>query len=145
SANNTFETTSFANPTNSLTINRGNASDSMTISAIPDFTRSLAIGTLANLFGAISISGDVSLASDSSLNAFASSDINLGANISLASGAMTLNTGGAIIQSSATVSVGGTLTVQAGAGKAATFTTPGNQATQLVIPSGVSCIVNGSF
>ena len=34
----TFETTDFTNPTGSLTINRGNAADTLTINALPDFS-----------------------------------------------------------------------------------------------------------
>ena len=37
SNNDTFESTTFADPTGSLTINRGNATDTMTMSDLPDF------------------------------------------------------------------------------------------------------------
>src|SRR5262249_35083571 len=50
STNNSFEKTIFANPINSLTVNAGNGNDSMTIAALPDFDRSLTIGTSASAF-----------------------------------------------------------------------------------------------
>jgi CSLREA domain-containing protein len=41
----TFETTDFAEPGNSLTINRGDATDTLTVNALPDFHKSLMIGS----------------------------------------------------------------------------------------------------
>jgi hypothetical protein len=75
SSNSTFETTTFINPTGSLTINRGNAADTLTINALPDFTASLAIGSSANPVGTITVAGAISLAADKSLAAYASGTI----------------------------------------------------------------------
>src|SRR5688572_44659 len=41
STNGTFDTTTFANPSGSLTINRGVASDTLTLNALPDFDAGL--------------------------------------------------------------------------------------------------------
>src|SRR2546421_5706306 len=38
SSNGTFASTTFTNPTGSLTINRGNPADTITVNALPDFT-----------------------------------------------------------------------------------------------------------
>src|SRR6185369_4652247 len=56
---------------------RGNASDSITVSAMPDFTRSLTIGASTAPFGPMTISGAITLASGSNIAAFGSSSINL--------------------------------------------------------------------
>ena len=64
SANGTFDTTSFPNPIGSLTINRGNASDKLTINALPDFTASLTIGSAANPLSTITLAGAMTLASN---------------------------------------------------------------------------------
>jgi autotransporter-associated beta strand protein len=50
SANGTFELTQFANPTGSLTVNRGNAADTLTIDALPDFSAALTVGAGATPF-----------------------------------------------------------------------------------------------
>jgi hypothetical protein len=44
SSNGTFETTTFAGPTNSLTILRGNSGDDLKINNLPDFDRSITVG-----------------------------------------------------------------------------------------------------
>ena len=59
SSNASFETTDFVNPTGSLTINRGNVADTLTINAVPDFDASLTVGSLANPLNAITIAGNV--------------------------------------------------------------------------------------
>jgi hypothetical protein len=71
----TFTTTVFANPTGSLTINRGNASDKITINALPDFTASLTIGSAANPLSTITLAGAMTLASNKSFVANASGTI----------------------------------------------------------------------
>ena len=62
SSNATFETTDFVNPTASLTINRGNAADTLTINYLPDFDRSLTVGTTVAPFAAVFMPGAVTLA-----------------------------------------------------------------------------------
>ena len=73
----TFEATDFANPTGSLTINRGNAADTLTVNALPDFNASLTIGSGANPFSTLTFTGAVTLAANKSLSGDASSTINL--------------------------------------------------------------------
>ncbi len=73
----TFETTDFVNPTGSLTINRGNAADTLTVNALPDFNASLTIGSAANPFGAVTFAGAVALATNKNLTADASGTISL--------------------------------------------------------------------
>jgi len=88
----TFETTDFANPTGSITINRGNASDTITVDALPDFNADLIIGSGASPFASITFTGAITLAAGKSLTADASGTISLsGANADLAtSGAGTI-------------------------------------------------------
>ncbi len=70
-----FELTNFANPTGSLTINTGSASDTITVNALPDFTASLTLGTSANPFSAIDFAGALALAANKNLDANASGTI----------------------------------------------------------------------
>src|SRR5262249_28415164 len=75
SSNGTFNTTVFANPTGSLTINRGNAADTITISALPDFTAGLTIGSTANPLSSITFAGGLTLAVNRSLSVNATGTI----------------------------------------------------------------------
>src|SRR6476469_1219021 len=75
SSNGTFTTTVFANPTGSLTINRGNASDTITLNALPDFTAALTIGASTSPFGSITFAGGMTLGLNKSLVAYASGTI----------------------------------------------------------------------
>ena len=63
SACGTFETTTFSNPGSSLTINRGDTVDTLTVNALPDFDRGLTIGSSANPFALVTVAGAVNLAS----------------------------------------------------------------------------------
>ena len=63
SGNGTFETTTFANPSGSLTINRGNAGDTLTVNALPDFTAGLTIGSAGGEFSTVTFAGAVKVAS----------------------------------------------------------------------------------
>lgn len=65
-----FEQTDFANPTGSLTINRGTAGDALTINALPDFTASVNIGDQTNFFNSITFTGAITLTSGASLQTF---------------------------------------------------------------------------
>ncbi len=60
----TFESTVFANPTNSLTINRGDSGDSLVLNALPDFNASLSVGSGASPFSSISLAGALTLAAN---------------------------------------------------------------------------------
>ncbi len=72
-----FETTSFSNPSGSLTINRGNAADTITVAALPDFNATLTIGSAGSEFRTISFTGPVTLAANKNLYGNASSTISL--------------------------------------------------------------------
>jgi CSLREA domain-containing protein len=86
----TFEAITFANPTGSLTINRGNAGDTLTVNALPDFDASLAIGATALPFGTTNLSGAVTLAAGRNLSLWAT-NVN-----ATATGAITVSGAGAI-------------------------------------------------
>jgi CSLREA domain-containing protein len=109
----TFETTDFANPTASLTINRGNAADAIAVNALPDFDANLTIGSAGNEFDTITFNGPITLATNNSLATNASSAINLanGANILTTSGTGTINFTAANVTGAGNVSTGGGLTV----------------------------------
>jgi hypothetical protein len=67
-----FEDTTFANPTGSITVNRGNAADTLTIgSSVSNLTATTIIGTNSAPFTGITISGPISLATDKDLEAYA--------------------------------------------------------------------------
>src|SRR6185436_4700489 len=88
----TIETTDFANPSGSLTINRGNATDFMTVAAVPDFNASLTIGTNANPFTEVDFTGTLALAANKNLSAETTSVLNISTGISTSgTGTITLN------------------------------------------------------
>ena len=86
----TFDTTTFANPTGSLTISGGNLADTLAVAALPDFTAGLSLGTSANAFGTISFDGILTLAAGKNLSALANTLI------VTASGTVAVSSGGAI-------------------------------------------------
>jgi hypothetical protein len=108
SGNSTLETTTFSDPTNSLTINRGNASDSVTINNLPDFNRSLTIGAAGSPFSSVSLNGAVTLAASKNLSAFATSFFVTATGVLSVSGggAITITADDADINASGTVSAG---------------------------------------
>lgn len=67
----TLEQTDFANPTGSLTINRGSTTDTLTVNALPNFNAGLTIGSAAGPFATVNLSGAVTLAAGNSLAAAA--------------------------------------------------------------------------
>src|SRR5207244_2668264 len=85
-----FEQTDFSNPTNSLTINRGNAGDQLTVNALPDLTTALTVGTAAAPFGPVTVAGAVTLAAGKSLAVTASS-ILVNAAVTTAGGSLSLS------------------------------------------------------
>ena len=91
----TFEMTDFANPTGSVQINRGSATDTMIVSALPDLTSSLTIGGAATQFEKVTFNGAVTLASGKNLAAFATGTSLLPTAISLPNAASDLATSGA--------------------------------------------------
>ena len=91
----TFETTDFANPTGSLTVNRGDASDTLVVNSLPDFDASLTIGSGANPFGVIFLNGALTLAANKNLSVDASGNIScqpIAIIKAFGAGAITLNT-----------------------------------------------------
>jgi hypothetical protein len=75
SSNGTFTTTVFANPMGSLTINRGSASDTITLNGLPDFTAALTIGASTSPFSSMTFAGGMTLGLNKSLVAYASGTI----------------------------------------------------------------------
>lgn len=122
----TFEDTDFANPTGSVTINRGNASDTLTVNALSDFNASLTIGSASDPFAAVTFAGAVTLATDKNLAASASGTINLSGSASdLATsgmGAISLTTSRniSLASNSSLASVNGSISLQANQGGTAT-------------------------
>jgi CSLREA domain-containing protein len=88
----TFETTNFANPSGSLTIKRGDAADTVTVNALPDFNSSLTIGDAVNPFATISMNGNVSVTGSNSINLYAG-DVSGVGNINTGAGLTVNNTG----------------------------------------------------
>jgi CSLREA domain-containing protein len=109
----TIETTDFANPTGSLTINRGNAGDTLAVNALPDFNASLTLGSVGSEFNTITFNGGVTLAANKNLSGNASGTINLsnGTSALTTSGAGTISLAGANVTGSGNISTGGGLTV----------------------------------
>ncbi|MFL5328296.1 MAG: beta strand repeat-containing protein [Gemmataceae bacterium] len=100
----------------------------------------LQIGT--NLCQLISVNGDISRGG-SAIKLFSTGSITLAAGLNAVSGAIVLDAGGSISQTAGTIQTSGVLTVQAG--QTATFDASNNKAGTLVVPVGVTAIVNGSF
>ena len=73
----TFETTTFADPSGSLTINRGFTGDKIQVNALPHFDAGLTIGSTGSEFNSVTFAGAVTLASGKNLSANASSTISL--------------------------------------------------------------------
>jgi uncharacterized repeat protein (TIGR01451 family)/CSLREA domain-containing protein len=73
----TIEAAFFTNPTGSLTINRGDAADTLAVNALPDLTSALTFGSGAQPFSTITFNGATTLATNKNLSANAASAINL--------------------------------------------------------------------
>ena len=73
----TLTTIDFANPTASLTINRGTATDTLAVAALPDLKASLILGAIGKEFAAVSFSGAVALSANKNLSVVASGAISL--------------------------------------------------------------------
>jgi hypothetical protein len=112
-----FETTTFANPSGSVTLNRGSAGDMFAAHAAPDFTASLTVGTVALPFNAVAFDDALTLATNKSLTVEASSQINLDPLADLSttgSGTVSLNGRNIIFASGSSISVAnGNLTLTA--------------------------------
>jgi autotransporter-associated beta strand protein len=98
SSNGTFETTVFANPSGGVTINRGNAADTLTVNNLlaTDFNAGLTIGAAGNEFSTVTFAGGLTPAADKSVSANASSTISFPSSASTigvtGTGAVTLTT-----------------------------------------------------
>ncbi len=97
-----FPTTRFSNPTNRLTINPGQASDTVQISSLPDLTSSLSLGSLVASFSSINFAGSMTMASPSVYAGTISLDA--ATNITSSSGSITLVADNISIHSSSSVS-----------------------------------------
>jgi autotransporter-associated beta strand protein len=109
----TIETTDFANPTGSLTINRGNAADTLTVNALPDFNASLTIGLAAMSFGTVDLSGAATLLGDKNLSVSAT-NVNAtatGAITVSGAGAINLAADNAVINAAASLTATGTVSI----------------------------------
>ncbi|QDU29983.1 Cohesin domain protein [Anatilimnocola aggregata] len=71
----TLVTTDFANPIGSFAMNRGSATDSVALAALPDLTASLLLGTSLLPLGTIDFSGAITLAVNKNLIAYAAGNI----------------------------------------------------------------------
>jgi autotransporter-associated beta strand protein len=112
SSNGTFDTTTFANPTGSLTINRGNAADTIAVSSLPDFTAGLTIGSRVKPLNVVSLAGAITLGSGKNLSASAAT-VN-----ATAAGAILLSGGGVISWAADNVDINAAASVSAAAGGA---------------------------
>ncbi|MBW8885759.1 MAG: hypothetical protein JF612_13500, partial [Planctomycetia bacterium] len=110
SGNGTFETTTFVNPTGSLTINRGNAADTMLVTAAPDLTSSLTLGSWISPLNSVSYSGSLTLATAKNLTSYAATQ-SVAATI-----ALTVSGGGAIGITADNFALNNTATLSAAAG-----------------------------
>ncbi|MEQ1858792.1 MAG: autotransporter-associated beta strand repeat-containing protein [Chthoniobacteraceae bacterium] len=127
----TFVTNDFSNPSGSLTLNRGNSADTLTINALPDFDASLTLSSGANPFSTLTFAGAVTLAASKTLSANASGTISLGA-----AGALTTSGTGAISLTGADVTGSGNLSADGGL----TLTNTGTSSTLSGIISGVGAL-----
>ena len=114
----TFETTNFWNPTGSLTINRGHASDTLAISDLPDFSASLTAGTVAAPFASLDFGGALGLDPNQNLSGVATGTISLtGIGVISTSGTGTVSlitTGNIALASGSSIEVDdGNLTLEA--------------------------------
>ena len=109
----TLEQTDFANPTGSLTINRGSASDTLTVNALPNFNAGLTVGTAASPFSTVTFAGAVTLAAGKTLSA-AGTNVNASATGALAvsgTGAINVAADNVALDPAATLSAAGTVSI----------------------------------
>ncbi|MCL4207257.1 MAG: PD40 domain-containing protein, partial [Pirellulaceae bacterium] len=106
----TFETTDFANPSGSVTINRGDSGDWLTVEDLPDFDAHLTIGNAAEPFGSVSLSGTMVLATGRNLSVTATSIL------AASSGNMNVTDGGSISLSSNNLAIDSSAAISAGNG-----------------------------
>ena|GEM_PF-3885305 len=108
SSNGTFETTTFAEPTNSLTILRGNSGDDLKINNLPDFDRSITVGAANADFDRLTFGSSVDLAAESNLTAYATA-IDDDDGFTLRGGSLVLTASDRIIDATCVVVAGGIL------------------------------------
>ncbi|HXD85480.1 MAG TPA: lectin-like protein, partial [Urbifossiella sp.] len=114
-----FETSTFQNPTNSLTINRGSAADTLVVAATPDLKSNVTIGSVGAEFASINFTGALTLNSGNSLAANATGAISFStANSDLATSgagaiALTTATNISLVSGSSISTVNGAITLNA--------------------------------
>lgn len=116
----TFEYTEFTNPTNSLTINRGSATDNLTVLDLvtSGLNAGLTIGAAGAEFGKVSFTGPITLATNRGLSANVSTTTNSGSiNLTSAAKLAVSGTGGVNFTTTRdiTLAAGSTITTVDGA------------------------------
>ena len=106
----TFELTDFANPTGSITINRGNAADTLAVNALPDFNAGLTIGSAAARFSSVTFAGAITLGASKALSASAGT-INVNAQTKTTGGSLSLSSSGNTNINAAVLSGGGNISI----------------------------------
>jgi len=114
SATGAFETTTFADPAGSLTINRSNAATTLTLNALPDLTAALTIGSPASRFAAITIDGSARLKAAVPLAIYARA-ITVSASFATTGGNATLNATDGILLNNSLTTDGGSVSLSADA------------------------------
>ncbi|OWK43389.1 Lead, cadmium, zinc and mercury transporting ATPase [Fimbriiglobus ruber] len=115
SGNSKFETTTFANPATSFTVNAGTATDTLTVNATPDLTSSVALGTASNPFASLTVAGAVALASGSNFTSFGTTTTINAALSTAGAGAVSLTAGqNIVVKANVTGGSGGTTLLATG-------------------------------
>lgn len=110
----TLVTTDFINPTNALTIVRGNSADNFTFAAAPDLTTALVVGTFPEPFGNVTFTGPLTLGSNKSLTVYSSATISLS---TAASDIKTTGTGAITLSTSRNITLASGSSIATEAGK----------------------------
>ncbi len=104
-----FETTTFSNPLHLLTINRGSATDTLSVAALPDFTAGLTVGTAAAPLGTVNLNGSFTLNTGAANLVVFAGAINSTAGTATANN-INLTATGTVTESGGILSTAGTLT-----------------------------------
>jgi len=141
-----FELTTFQNPSGSLTINRGNASDTVTINATPDFTAALTVGAAAFPVSSVTVAGALTLAANKNFTVYAANTVNFstsGSDVALSgTGAASITTARdiALVSGASLTTVDGNLTLSANAAGTGTGNFAGINNSGLIQASGTGVV-----
>jgi len=126
----TFQPVVFSNPSTLLTVNRGNAADTVAVNSIPDFISSLTLGSSVSPLGGVTMPGTVGLTAGN-INVFANT-------INVSSTAIATGGGNVSFNGDTTFVLGSVLTTGAG-----TFTNNGAfNGTGTITTNGVKTVNN---